>query len=92
MKTVTKRDLNQRTAAVLDQVTDDADVVVTERGEPRWRVSRFREQRSQLERLERDGSYTPPTTQPAPWARLPAGRPYPSAEVDDLIDEIKGDR
>ncbi|MGL4744539.1 MAG: type II toxin-antitoxin system Phd/YefM family antitoxin, partial [Dermatophilaceae bacterium] len=42
MQTVTKRELNQHTAAVLDQVTETNDVVVTERGTPRWRVSAVR--------------------------------------------------
>ncbi|MDO5083623.1 type II toxin-antitoxin system Phd/YefM family antitoxin [Arachnia propionica] len=39
MRTVTKRELNQDTAATLQQVDDDNDVIVTERGRPRWRIS-----------------------------------------------------
>jgi prevent-host-death family protein len=39
---VSKRDLNQHTASVLDRVTDGDDVVVTEGGKPRWRISSFR--------------------------------------------------
>ena len=60
MQTITKRELNQRTAAVLAQVTDTDDVVVTERGKPRWRVSMVRDRDTALARLEREGRYTPP--------------------------------
>ena len=66
MPTVTKRELNQRTAAVLDQVTDAGDVVVTERGKPRWRVSTARNDDTALTRLEREGRYRRPTPTPAP--------------------------
>ncbi|MDY6808970.1 MAG: hypothetical protein SW127_08115 [Actinomycetota bacterium] len=34
MRTVTKRELNQHTAAVLGHVTGSEDVVVSERGKP----------------------------------------------------------
>lgn len=88
---VTKRELNQRTAAVLDQVTDADDVVVTERGKPRWRVSTIRDPDTALARLEREGRYTPPASEPAPWPRSPGGRAYTAAEADALLDEMRGD-
>lgn len=91
MKTVTKRELNQRTAAVLDQVTETDDIVVTERGKPRWRVSAVREQDTALARLEREGTYTPPVSTPAPWPRHPGGPAYTAAEADTLLDELRGD-
>jgi len=91
MQMVTKRELNQRTAAVLDQVTDTDDVVVTERGKPRWRVSAVRDQDTALARLEREGRYTPPASEPAPWPRHPGGTAYTEAEVDALLDEMRGD-
>ena len=91
MKTVTKRELNQHTATVLDQVAEDEDVVVTERGRPRWRVGVFREQDSQLARLERDGRYTPPASSPAPWPTEPGGPAYTDTEVGELLDDMRGE-
>ncbi|UNX55651.1 type II toxin-antitoxin system prevent-host-death family antitoxin [Georgenia sp. TF02-10] len=91
MLTVTKRELNQRTAAVLDQVTDTDDVVVTERGKPRWRVSAVRDLDTALVRLEREGRYTPPASEPAPWPSRPGGPPYTGTQADALLDEMRGD-
>jgi prevent-host-death family protein len=91
MRTITKRELNQRTAAVLAQVTDTDDVVVTERGKPRWRVSMVRDRDTALARLEREGRYTPPASEPAPWPRHPGGPTYTQAEADALIDQMRGD-
>lgn len=91
MKTVTKRELNQHTAAVLDQVGDDEDVVVTERGKPRWRISTVREQDTVLARLEREGRYAPPSSTPTPWPSHPGGRAYADDEVDALLVEMRGD-
>lgn len=90
MPTVTKRELNQRTAAVLDQVTETDDVVVTERGKPRWRVSVVRAQDSTLARLERESRYTPPAAKPAPWPTAPGGPSYTDGQVDALLDEMRG--
>lgn len=91
MRTVSKRDLNQHTASVLDQVTDRGDIVVTERGEPRWRVSPFRGEDAPLVRMEREGRYTPPAATPAPWPSRPGGPRYTEAEVAELLDEMRGD-
>lgn len=88
---VTKRELNQRTAAVLDQVTDTDDIVVTERGKPRWRVSAVREPDTALARLEREGRYTPAAADPAPWPPHTGGRAYSEAETDALLEEMRGD-
>lgn len=92
MRTVTKRELNQNTAAVLDQVTESDDIVVTERGKPRWRVSTLRDQDTPLDRLEREGRYTPPAPTPTPWPSHPGGRTYTSAETDALLDDVRGER
>lgn len=91
MRTITKRELNQQTAAVLDKVTDTDDVVVTERGKPRWRVSAVRETDSGLARLEREGRYTPPASEPAPWPEAPGGPSYSADEAEALMDEMRGD-
>lgn len=91
MQTVTKRELNQHTAAVLDRVTDADDVVVTERGKPRWRVSAIQHQDTALARLERERRYAPPASTPAPWPSHPGGRAYTDAQVDAVLDETRGD-
>ena len=91
MRTVSKRDLNQHTAEVLGEVTDGDDVVVTERGTPRWRVSTFRDADTPLARLERDGRYAPPSSEPAPWPRKPGGPTYTDADVESLLDDLRGD-
>lgn len=44
-----------------------------------------------LARLEREGRYTPPTTNPAPWPTHPGGPTYTNAEVDTLLDQARGD-
>ncbi|TWP36657.1 type II toxin-antitoxin system prevent-host-death family antitoxin [Leekyejoonella antrihumi] len=91
MRTTSKRELNQQTAAVLDKVTDTDDVVVTERGKPRWKVSAFRKSETALARLEREGRYTPPASEPAPWPASPGGPKYAPDEAEALIDEMRGD-
>lgn len=91
MQTVTKRELNQHTAAVLDRVTTTEDVVVTERGTPRWRLSPVGEQDTPLVRLEREGRYTPPAVSPVPWPESPGGPAYTDAQVDVMLDEMRGD-
>ncbi|WP_226347248.1 type II toxin-antitoxin system Phd/YefM family antitoxin [Agilicoccus flavus] len=92
MDTVSKRDLNQQTAVVLERVARTGDVVVTERGEPRWRLIPFRAgQESTLARLERDGGYEPPAAEPAPWPDHPGGPRLTDAEAEVLLDEMRGD-
>ena len=91
MKTVTKRDLNQRTAQILAHAAEDGEVIVTERGEPRWRVSSYGGQDDPLARAHRQGRYTPRATTPAPWPAEVGGPRYESEDVDALVDEIKGD-
>lgn len=71
VETVTKRVLNQRTAAVLDRVTAVGEVVVTEHGKPRWRIGTFDELATPLVTFEREGRYTPLAS--APWPAHPGG-------------------
>ena len=92
MHTVSKRELNQNTAAVLDKVTDTDDLVVTERGKPRWRVSIVREPDSALARMEREGQYTPPASSPASWPNQGGEPSYSGVQIDALLDESRGDR
>lgn len=91
MKTFSKRDLNQRTADVLAQATDSEDVVITERGKQRWRLTTVRSRDDALSRLEREGRYTPPAAEPAPWPARPGGPSYSDAEATALLDEMRGE-
>lgn len=91
MRTVTKRELNQNTAAVLRQVTAAGDVIITERGVPRWRLSIVTDDDGPLSRLERAGLYTPPATEPAPWPAAPAGPSYTADQVAALLEDSRGD-
>ena len=88
---VTKRELNQNTAAVLREVTAAEDVIVTERGAPRWRLSIVTDD-GPLSRLKRAGLYTPPATEPAPWLTAPAAPAYTAEQVAALLEDSRGDR
>lgn len=91
MTTISKRELNQQTAAVLARVTDSEDVIVTERGVPRWRVISAAGAESVLARLQREGRFTPAGTEPVPWPADVGGSAYVSSEVDALLDETRGE-
>ena len=91
MTTISKRELNQKTAAVLARVTDVEDVVMTERGVPRWRVISAREPEDVLGRLERQGRFTPARSTPSPWPSRVGGPAYTSSEADALLAEMRGD-
>ena len=90
MSMVSKRDLNQRTSHVLEQVTQVGEVVITERGEPRWRVSAYGGQDDALARAVRQGRYTPPLSASVAWPVTVGGPEYESEDVDALLDELKG--
>lgn len=92
MTAVTKRDLNQRTAEVLAQVAVVGEIIVTERGEPRWRVSSYHGEDDPLARAERQARYTPPPSNRLPWPAAVGGPRYRSEDVDDLLDQMKGER
>lgn len=91
MSTVTKRELNQRTSDVLAQAAEQGEVIVTERGEPRWRVSSYSGLDNALARAERQGRYTPPESAAVPWPQAVSGPAYSSDEVDALLNEMKGE-
>lgn len=91
METVTKRELNQHTAAVLARADGGAEIVVTERGRPRWRVSGYTAPSGGLDRLQREGRYTPPRTEALPWPADGAGSSMASSRLDDLLAESRGD-
>lgn len=91
MESVSKRDVHEQTEAVLERVSEVGVVVVTERGTPMWRITAYRGEESVLDRLEREGHYSPPAPSPDPWPRHPGGSVYTAAEVDALLDDIRGD-
>lgn len=89
METVTKRELNQHTATVLARVDGGAEIVVTERGLPRWRVSGYTAPSGGLDRLQREGRYTPPSSAAVDWPDAGAGAPVSSDRIDELLDETR---
>ena len=90
-RTVTKRELNHNMAAILAQVQPGDPVVVSERGTPRWQIVAYQPQLSGLARLKAAGQYTPPRgRQGRDWATRPGERWYTSAEIDAIIEEMKG--
>lgn len=92
MAIVTKRELNQRTSHVLAKAEELGEVIVTERGEPRWRVSSYEGQDDALARAERQGRYAAPGARQVPWPEKVGGPRYSSEGVDALIEEMKGER
>lgn len=90
MKTISKRELNQQTAHVLDAVSVGHAVLVTERGVPRWRIEAVESSGDPVARLLSAGRLTPAKVTPAPW---PDARPrYTPSQVDALFAESRGER
>lgn len=88
MKTISKRELNQQTAHVLDAVSVGQAVVVTERGVPRWRIEAFENSGDPIARMRAGGRITPAKAKPAPW---PVAMPrYTPSQVDELFVESRG--
>lgn len=94
--TVSKRELNQQTAEVLSRVTSDNPVVVTERGEPRWKVIEFDSGElhlTGLKRLEVLGLVTPAIKPKFKRTRQPSGNWLTRSpeERDAILADMKGD-
>jgi antitoxin (DNA-binding transcriptional repressor) of toxin-antitoxin stability system len=94
MKTISKRELNQQTAKVLAGVGEGEVVYVTERGVPRWRIEAAGGESDPMARLRAQGRIVPrkkhPPAWPKDWARRRHGRT--PADVDALLDDMRGDR
>ncbi|MBS0433262.1 MAG: hypothetical protein JSS21_12785 [Proteobacteria bacterium] len=89
MKTVSKRELNQQTARVLDRVRASEPLFVTERGVARWRIEAVDEARDPVVRMRLDGRIVPAKPEPRPWH---AGRArYTPAEVEAIFAESRGE-
>jgi antitoxin (DNA-binding transcriptional repressor) of toxin-antitoxin stability system len=90
VKTISKRELNQQTAQVLDAVSEGHAVIVTERGVPRWRIEAIEGSGDPVARLRSAGRITPAKAKPAPW---PVAKPrYTASQVDALFAESRGER
>lgn len=90
MTTISKRELNQNTAHVLEQVTPLEPLTVTERGVPKWIISSHSSSESMLDRLAAKGVYTPPSQNPEPWDSANGSKKYTDAEVEEILAEDKG--
>lgn len=89
MDTVTKRELNQQTSKVLDEVQPGAPVIVTERGRARWRIEAVRTSSDPVARLAAEGRIIPAKKDPRPWT-VAQRDPDPN-RVDALLDELRGE-
>jgi antitoxin (DNA-binding transcriptional repressor) of toxin-antitoxin stability system len=90
MKTISKRELNQQTAHVLEAVSGGQAVLVTERGVPRWRIEAVEDSGDPVVRLRLGGRITRPKPNPAAW---PTAVPrYTPSQVDALFAESRGER
>lgn len=89
---VSKRELNQQTAEVLDRVGAQQPVVVTERGVPRWLISEYRQELSWFEDMDRQGLVIHPSDDPAPFDDIDLGPERSDEEVLALLDEVRGER
>lgn len=90
MKTISKRELNQQTAQVLDTVSAGHSVLVTERGVPRWRIEAAESSSDPVARLRSEGRITPAKAKPAPWPVAKAR--YSPSQVDALFADSRGER
>lgn len=91
MKTITKRELNQQTARVLAQVEAGEEVLVTERGVPRWRIEAVDADAVLLDRARATLRIRPPKANPAPWPN-DDDTPADPERVDALYAESRDDR
>jgi len=89
MKTISKRELNQQTAQVLEGVALGTSVLVTERGVPRWRIDAFVAEADPVARLRAEGRITPAKSKPAPWPNVE--RRYSPADIDRMFADSRGD-
>ncbi|WP_102159667.1 type II toxin-antitoxin system Phd/YefM family antitoxin [Zhihengliuella halotolerans] len=91
MKSISKRDLNQKTAEVLDRISaEDEPVLVTERGKPRWRIEPVDGHTDLWDKLRAEGRLSSPKSVETPWPTENPGD-YTQAEVDVLLDWAKGE-
>ncbi len=91
MKTITKRELNQRTAKVLAEVDAGESVVVTERGVSRRRIVAIGSSPDPIERLRAEGRIIPASKNPPPWPERDYSNRSP-ADVDRFYAEMREDR
>jgi prevent-host-death family protein len=89
--TVTKRELNQQTAKVLDRVREGGAIVITEHGVPRWRIEAVEDITDPVERLRAQGKLIPASDNPPPWPDFDALPRYTPEEVDALYRWVRGD-
>ncbi len=90
---VTKRELNQQTAKVLNQVRERGAILITEHGVPRWRIEAIESIEDPLERLRAAGQIREASPNPPPWPEPePGPARYSSERVDELYRWQRGDR
>ena len=93
MKQIIKREINQQTARVLAGVREGEPVLITEHGVARWRIEIATSPTDPIERLRAQGRITARKKHPPPWPSdwKKRGRGCTPAEVDALLDDMRGD-
>lgn len=93
MKTVTKRELNQQTAAILAAASAGEPVVVTERGVARWRIDAIDAHPDPVARLRAEGKIIRVSGRTVGSAGFDdSPRRYTPAEVDAVFAKSRDDR
>ena len=87
--TLTKREIARDTARALALVDEIGLVTVTERGTKRWDITPHKA--SPADRLVVLPEYTPPAPVPPPWPDHGIGPSRTTAEVEQILDELRGD-
>ena len=90
MARVSKRQLNQQTAAVLASVVRGEPVTVTERGVDKWHIEVVDGETDVFERLVTQGRVTLPPADPQAWDPQHDDTRTPAA-VDALLEEVRGE-
>jgi antitoxin (DNA-binding transcriptional repressor) of toxin-antitoxin stability system len=91
MRTVTKRDLSRRTADVLAIARHDGAVTVTERGRAKWTIVAGPVAADPLAAWVAQG-LAEPAEAPINWDdQAWQGQAYTSADIDQIVDDLKGD-
>lgn len=90
MKTISKRELNQQTAQVLDGIHIGDPVLVTERGIARWRIEAVEVSTDPIARLRAEGRIQPAKSRPTAWPAIEAR--YTPAQIDALFADSRGER
>ena len=94
METMTKRQVGQTPALLwataIRCAEEGQELYILEKGRPAYHVEYVGDGEDPLAEMERQGIYTPPSAAPRPAPVLEPA--YTTAEVEAILDELRGDR